>query len=82
MSRTSSINCRVEPEVARGLTWLTNKYNYENKEAFTKTDIIELLVGAAIKDNDLIDAALAITGKCYDAYEIYLEGSKYKKEAR
>ena len=42
--RTSNINIRVEPETARGLTWLTNKYNYEHKAAFTKTDIVELLI--------------------------------------
>ena len=52
--RTSNINVRVEPEIARGLTWATNKYNFENCEKFTKTDIIELLVRAIMIDSDLI----------------------------
>ena len=74
--RTSNINIRVEPEVSRGLTWLTNKYNYENNKSFTKTDVIELLIKAAIKDNDLLDAARVIASEHEDycAYEIYLEG--------
>ena len=73
--RTSSICCRVEPETARGLTWLTNKYNYEHNLSMTKTDMIELLINAAIKDEDIIDLSRSITGAEGSAksYEIYLE---------
>lgn len=52
--RTSNINVRVEPEVSRGLTWATNKYNFENCEKFTKTDVIELLVKAIMIDSDVL----------------------------
>lgn len=58
--RTSNINIRVEPETARGLTWLTNKFNYEHKAAFTKTDIVELLISAAIADDSIIIEASKI----------------------
>lgn len=73
--RTSSICCRVEPETTRGLTWLTNKYNYEHNASMTKTDMIELLINAAIKDEDIIDLSRCITGAEGSAksYEIYLE---------
>lgn len=74
--RTSNICCRVEPETARGLTWITNKFNYEHNASMTKTDMIELLIKAAIKDEDIIDAACAITNAdgAPKSYEIYLEG--------
>ena len=73
--RTSNICCRVEPETARGLTWLTNKYNYEHNASMTKTDMIELLIKAAIKDEDVIGLALCLTGAegAAKSYKIYLE---------
>lgn len=52
--KTANINVRVEPETARGLTWATNKYNFENCESFTKTDVIELLVRAIMIDSDVL----------------------------
>lgn len=55
--RTSNINVRVEPEIARGLTWATNKYNFENCKNFTKTDIIELLVRAILTEPNFLKYA-------------------------
>lgn len=52
--KTANINVRVEPETARGLTWVTNKYNFENCESFTKTDVIELLVRGIMIDSDVL----------------------------
>lgn len=52
--KTASINVRVEPEIARGLTWATNKYNFENCEKFSKTDVIELLVRGIMIDSDVL----------------------------
>lgn len=52
--KTANINVRVEPEIARGLTWATNKYNFENCEKFSKTDVIELLVKGIMIDSDVL----------------------------
>lgn len=52
--REVSISFRVEPETARGLTWLTNKYNYENNAAKTKTDVVDALIREAIKSPELL----------------------------
>ena len=52
--KTASINVRVEPETARGLTWAVNKYNFEHVDQLTKTDAIELLVSGIIADSDLL----------------------------
>ena len=52
--KTANINVRVEPEIARFLTWATNKYNYENCEKFTKTEVIELLIKGIMIDSDVL----------------------------
>lgn len=73
--RTSNISFRVEPETARGLVWLTNKYNYEHTATYTKTDMIETFIKAALKDEDFLELALLLADKSddYASYEIYLE---------
>ena len=75
--RTSNINVRVEPEVSRGLTWATNKYNYENNAALTKTDVIELLVKAILTEPNFLKFADALVNKTdwgyQAAYEEWLE---------
>ena len=55
--KTANINVRVEPEIARGLTWATNKYNFENCKNLTKTEVIELLVRAMLTDPNFIKYA-------------------------
>lgn len=76
--RDVSLSFRVEPETARSLTWLTNKYNYENTATLTKTDVIEAFIKAAIDDADILELALFLVGKNnnYSSYEIYLESRK------
>lgn len=59
--KTASINVRVEPEIARGLTWATNKYNFENCEKFTKTEVIELLVKGITLDSDLLKVCIYLS---------------------
>lgn len=56
--RTANINVRVKPETSRGLTWAINKYNFENCEKFTKTDVIELLIEGIVADSDLLKICL------------------------
>lgn len=56
--RTANINVRVEPQTSRGLTWAINKYNFENCEKFTKTDVIELLIEGFTLDSDLLKICL------------------------
>lgn len=56
--RTANINVRVEPQTSRGLTWAINKYNFENCEKFTKTDVIELLIEGIVADSDLLKICL------------------------
>lgn len=75
--RTANINVRVEPEISRGLTWVTNKYNYENNVALSKTDVIELLVRATLTDPNFLKFAYALVNKTdwgyQAAYEQWLE---------
>lgn len=56
--RTANINVRVEPQTSRSLTWAINKYNFENCEKFTKTDVIELLIEGFTLDSDLLKICL------------------------
>ena len=56
--RTANINVRVKPETSRGWTWAINKYNFENCEKFTKTDVIELLIEGIVADSDLLKICL------------------------
>lgn len=56
--RTANINVRVEPQTSRSLTWAINKYNFENCEKFTKTDVIELLIEGLTLDSDLLKMCL------------------------
>lgn len=79
--RDVSLSFRVEPETARSLTWLTNKYNYENTAALTKTDVIESFIQAAAKDADVLELALYLAGKNdnFSSYEVYLESRKGEK---
>lgn len=56
--RTANINVRVRPETSRCLTWAINKYNFENCEKFTKTDVIELLIEGIVADSDLLKICL------------------------
>lgn len=56
--RDTTISFRVEPETARGLVWLTNKYNFEHTASKTKTDIIDALIMAAVKRPELLEEVL------------------------
>ena len=52
--RTKNINVRVEPEIARALTWLINKHNYECNDTLTKTGAIERLIKKALESPELL----------------------------